>query len=229
MSKVLIIIPTYNRPELCAQAVQSVMDQSFADWELVISKNGMAIHLERYLELLDPIIDNRCNVIYSDPAGLGHGLNAALEYARTSLMDGPYDYFAILDDDDVWKPDFLGRMTDAAIKSRYDVIHCMQEQKPVAMQGNGRPLRPELLRGQNYINFPMCLFKYDLVDRVGEFDNSAGPSVDWDWHLRCLQTGAGYGFLPLVLITHHWHDDNYCLIAPPSDYVRRKIEKGAYD
>lgn len=229
MTKILIIVPTYNRPEMCATAVQSIMDQTFTDWELVISKNGMAIHLERYLELLDPIIDNRCNVIYSEPAGLGHGLNAAIDFTSKGSDGGPFDYFAVLDDDDEWKPDFLERMTDVAIKSRYDVIHCMQDQKPDAVQSNGQPLRLDRIRGQNYISFPMCLFQYNLIDRVGEFDNKAGPGVDWDWHLRCLQAGAKYGFLPLALVTHYWHDDNYCLTTPDCDYVRSKIEEGDYD
>ena len=84
------------------------------------------------------------------------------------------------------------------------------------------------IRRENWINFPMCLFKADLFERVGGFCNEAGPATDWDWHLRCLKAGARYQFVPQTLVTHHWHGGNYCLGTNNTRFIRQRMEAGVY-
>lgn len=84
-----IIVPTYNEPILLRRCIQSVLDQSCPDWELLISPDDGKDY-SFYTEL-----DSRIKVISSDQvkSGPGPARNRALQYAQGSAI-------ACLDDDD---------------------------------------------------------------------------------------------------------------------------------
>ena len=87
------------------------------------------------------------------------------------------------------------------------------------------------MHGHNAINFPMCLFRASLVERVGQFCNEAGPATDWDWNLRCINADAQYTFVPETLVTHYWHDGlspNYCLTHDANEFICQRQKEGVY-
>jgi len=221
-NEVLVLVPTLNRPRMCRRAVDSLLHQDFASWDLVIVKNGgdSAEYGKVFADLLS---HPRIRLLVMHEAGLGNALNAGL-----SLYLAGHQYFANLEDDDEWDPTFLRRMHQEAQKSAADVVHCLQRQKPGQKQSNGGPMDVKMLRHRNWINFPMCLFRSSLVERVGLFCNEAGPATDWDWHLRCTAVGATYRFIHEVLVTHHWHGSNYCLQQQDSQFVKEKLKAGGY-
>ncbi|NNM86108.1 MAG: glycosyltransferase family 2 protein [Phycisphaerales bacterium] len=93
---VSIILPTYNRGTLIAPAIDSVLHQTFTDFELIIIVDGST---DDTMQRLAPY-RNRARIEYQANAGLGAARNHGLKLARSR-------YVAFIDDDDTWHPEKL--------------------------------------------------------------------------------------------------------------------------
>lgn len=223
-NRVLVIIPTVDRPKMCRRAIDSLLQQTYTDWDLVIAKNGAGA-VEPYAQMTRDLLSNlHIRLLVLPGKGLPYALNETLHAFALG-----HEFFANLEDDDEWGPEFLATMVGALEKGG-DVAHCLQTQVPGQRQSNGGPMDTHRIKVRNWINFPMCLFRTDLwTDRVAvTFCPEAGPATDWDWHLRCLQAGASYKFVQKTLVTHHWHGRNYCLAANQEAFIKDRIKKGVY-
>ena len=92
MPQVSIIIPTYNRADTIVRAVDSVLAQTFTDWELIIVNDGST---DNTAELLSGL-DARVKVINQPNGGVTVARNTGLRYATG-------EFFAFLDSDDQWR------------------------------------------------------------------------------------------------------------------------------
>jgi glycosyltransferase involved in cell wall biosynthesis len=107
MPKVSIITRTKDRPLLLERAMNSVLSQSFDDWEHIIvnddvNKDSAYALAQKYAEQYN----GRLNVIYNKtPQGLEVAANTAFEQVKG-------EYFVIHDDDDSWQPDFLKKTVE---------------------------------------------------------------------------------------------------------------------
>jgi len=200
------------------------VQQNFAAWDLGIVKNGGDGNTGQYITALERFLSHpRIHLLVTFQRGLGNALNEGIRHFAAG-----HEYFANLEDDDEWHPEFLRTMYREAGESAADVAHCLQLQEPNQRQSNGGPMNTNAIRHCNWINFPMCLFRMGLFDKVGGFCNGAGPATDWDWHLRCLKAGARYHFVPKTLVTHHWQGDNYCLRASGRSFIQKRMREGVY-
>ena len=95
--KVSVIIPTYNRAEYLGEAIQSVFDQTFEDFEILIVDDGSTDDTQ---QLVLSFHDPRLRSFYQNNCGISAARNAAIRSA-----DG--EYIAFLDSDDVWLPELL--------------------------------------------------------------------------------------------------------------------------
>jgi len=243
--KVLIVIPTLNRPELCARAVQSVLRQKYKDWGCLVWLNGGPTDelLDSYELALWSAIDSRegwprkTAIETSARSGLGAALNDALLYG---FDERPFDkrpsqvlYWMNLEDDDELDPDYLEVMVAALEESGADVVNCLQRQVPRKIQSDGGPMDAEHLLRRNWINWPMCLWRREVYAKVGPIAEDVGPATDWDYHLRCVAAGIKYHHVEQALVTHHWHDGgggspNYCLQVDGKPHIARKRAGGIY-
>ena len=224
---VLVAIPTLNRPDMCCRAVKSLLHQKYTNWNLVIAKNGGSFNTDEYVKALSGVLDHpKIRFLVLPKRGLGYALNEAFHH----FYEG-HAYFANLEDDDEWGASFLTTMVKTLEETAADVAHCVQLQVPKPIQSAGEPMDTDMLKRHNWINFPMCLFRTDLVRKVKGFTNEAGPATDWDFHLRAVQAGARYVFVNKAMVTHHWHATNYCVTHKRggSIYVKEQIKGGHYD
>jgi len=101
VDRVGVIIPTQNRPTMTAEAVQSVVEQTFSDWQLVIVDDGSTDDNRDALRaaLVD---DPRVSIVET---GGPVGPRRARQVGFDALGDP--DFVAILDSDDVWLPEKL--------------------------------------------------------------------------------------------------------------------------
>src|ERR1700742_4409771 len=97
---VSIILPTYNRLRFLPEAVQSVLGQTTADWELIVVDDGSTDESVTWLESLR---DPRISILRTRHTGNRSALRN-LGVARTS---GPW--IAFIDSDDRWHPEKLRR------------------------------------------------------------------------------------------------------------------------
>ncbi|PUB79824.1 MAG: hypothetical protein B6D77_09750 [gamma proteobacterium symbiont of Ctena orbiculata] len=89
--KVSVIIPTYNRAELLLKTVQSVLAQTYQDFEIIIINDGSSDNTETVIKDYSPKI----RYLNQENAGLNATRNRALKLAQG-------EYIATLDDDDIW-------------------------------------------------------------------------------------------------------------------------------
>src|SRR5688572_27381504 len=92
--KVSIIMPTYNRAHLIMETIESVLDQSYNNWELIIVDDGSEDNTE---DLIAQIKDDRIQFHKAGRTGMVSKIkNAAIRKASADLI-------AFLDSDDLWE------------------------------------------------------------------------------------------------------------------------------
>jgi glycosyltransferase involved in cell wall biosynthesis len=91
---VSVIIPTYNRAELVTRAIESVLTQTYKNYEIIVVDDGST---DNTGELLRRRYGNRIQYIYQDNAGVSSARNTGINASRFELV-------AFLDSDDVWLP-----------------------------------------------------------------------------------------------------------------------------
>jgi glycosyltransferase involved in cell wall biosynthesis len=106
--EVSIILPTYNRVDVIGRAVASILRQSHQDWELIVIDDGST---DGTIERLDGL-DGRIRCLRQANQGVAAARNAGLRAARGR-------YFAFMDSDDEWRPQFLA-LTTAFLRAHPD-------------------------------------------------------------------------------------------------------------
>jgi glycosyltransferase involved in cell wall biosynthesis len=108
---VSIILPTFNRADVIRRAVDSVLAQTFADWELLVIDDGSTDHTA---DVIDGI-DSRVRLIRQKNAGVYAARNTGLTHARGRFI-------TFLDSDDAWLPHYLAITTGFLNRSPDDQI-----------------------------------------------------------------------------------------------------------
>jgi glycosyltransferase involved in cell wall biosynthesis len=107
-----VIIATYNRFDMCVEAVRSALAQTHTNLEAIVIDDQSTD--ERYATLVQQINDPRLKYIRLDPGSkqaLGKASPGYVRNAGIRAFKG--DYIAILDDDDVWLPTKIQRQLSA--------------------------------------------------------------------------------------------------------------------
>jgi succinoglycan biosynthesis protein ExoO len=111
--KVSIIIPAYNTEKYIARALQSALEQTEKDIEVIVVDDGST---DNTLEVIKSFLDKRIKLIINGSnAGPSHARNCALREARG-------DWIAILDSDDWYAPERLAKLLDAAYLQNADLV-----------------------------------------------------------------------------------------------------------
>ena len=113
---VSIIIPIYNKEEYLSECIDSVINQSYANLEIILVDDGST---DSCAEICDAYAkaDNRITVIHKKNAGLASSRNAGLK-----IIKG--DFFAFVDADDYILPDFVEKLVELAVKDKSDIVAC---------------------------------------------------------------------------------------------------------
>jgi glycosyltransferase involved in cell wall biosynthesis len=113
--KVSVIIPTYNRSNLITEAVESVLQQSFADFEVLVIDDGST---DNTRSVITQISDNRVKYFYKENGGAASARNSGIGRAEG-------EYIAFLDSDDLWPKEYLAVMTSRLDNTPdYGVAYC---------------------------------------------------------------------------------------------------------
>ncbi|HOG62162.1 MAG TPA: glycosyltransferase family 2 protein [Sedimentibacter sp.] len=114
--KISVIMLTYNREELLTRAIDSILNQTFKDFEFIIVDNGST---DRSGAIADEyaLKDSRIKIIHREQGNIGSGRNAGLDAATG-------EYVAFIDDDDYAESDFLEFLYNLAKKHNADIAVC---------------------------------------------------------------------------------------------------------
>ena len=182
---------TYNRPQFIGRAIESVISQDFTAWELLVVHDGPNEEIVSVMENWEKI-DSRIRYFHRVKGGnIADATNFGLKHARG-------EYIAILDDDDFWPvPDKLSRQVKFLDESP-DYAGCGAG--VIAMDENGaetaryyKALTDRQIRRLALVANPMAhstgMFRRDLIEKCGYYDQTLEGFQDWDMWLKLGQLG----------------------------------------
>jgi glycosyltransferase involved in cell wall biosynthesis/peptidoglycan/xylan/chitin deacetylase (PgdA/CDA1 family) len=199
--KVSIIIPAYNAAETFAETLETVLAQTYPDWEAIIVNDGSSddtAAIAASFAKRDP----RIRLISQSQGGEGAARNTGIRLAR-------FDWLFFLDADDWILPACLERITNALMNNPgLDAVHCGWAR--IAPDGTlvGEHRCPQtgdlFLAFANLCAFPVhaCMIRRAFVEAVGYFDTSLRTCADWDLWQRVARMGARFGSVSDVLVRY---------------------------
>ncbi len=168
---VSIVMCTYNRADFIRQTIESIQDQTFTNWELLVMDNGSTDNTK---EVIDEIADGRISYHRFDPTSTGRLRNIAFSKAWGN-------YIALMDSDDLWLPEKLQKQIDLLkenpeIKFSFtnsqdfigdlQVVHTLnQPTTGTAIQNAFLPM----LRSELFPPIQTFLFEKECLDVCGRF------------------------------------------------------------
>jgi glycosyltransferase involved in cell wall biosynthesis len=179
---VSIVIPTRNRPQMLGAAIESVLAQTFTDYEIVVVINGPDNPATP--KTFEAATSTGCRIVRVERAGIAVALNAGIEAARG-------EWIAFLDDDDLWEPNRLEAELKVASAASADVVFCNIVKFNATRSALEPPLRPpasmsvaEAMTLKNYGGgcSPAMARRAAILD-VNGFDETL-DSPDWDLWMR---------------------------------------------
>ena len=195
-----VAVPLYNTPEdLLREMIDSVIAQSFENWELCLADGSDAEHavvgeICRELAAREPRIRY---LKLTENRGISENTNAALEMARG-------DYIALLDHDDLLMPNALYEVRAAVDKTGADFLYSDELifQSPRIDRVIGIRFKPSFspdsLLTNNYICH-LAVFSRELLEKAGRFDRRFDGSQDHDLVLRLTHRARGIAHIAKVL------------------------------
>lgn len=178
---VSVVMPTFNRAHILAEAIGSVLEQSYPDWELLVCDDGST---DRTAQVVAQMADPRIRYLAFEKANGAVARNRGLALARG-------DYIAYLDSDNLWHPHYLATMLRVllAAPSRPCAYAAYLDTEIVGTRVEWRglaaePFDPLRLAAANFIDLNTICHHRHLTDWLGGFDAALPRVQDWDLALR---------------------------------------------
>ncbi|OGO23189.1 MAG: hypothetical protein A2144_11180 [Chloroflexi bacterium RBG_16_50_9] len=210
MPKVSVITPTYNRAHLISQSIQSVLNQTFSDFEIIIVDDGST---DNTREVLDSFKDPRIKYTWQENGGPSVARN-------TGIKASSGDYIVFLDSDDVLVRNALEkgvRVLDAhpEVGFSYGQAYLMDERGRVFGFRKHRDRGSHILNGieeirkaivnGNHIPTSTIMARRSCLEEVGTFDDAFRyGSEDFDLLVRLARLhSVAYIAEPLIKYRVH--------------------------
>jgi glycosyltransferase involved in cell wall biosynthesis len=202
--EVSVIIPTYNRGWIIKEAIDSVLAQTFNEYELIVVDDGSE--------------DNTAEILagYNSKIQVIGQANQGVSAARNrGMISSSGRFIALLDSDDLWLPEKLNKQI-FFFRNNPDAMICQTQEIWIR---NGKRVNPckhhKKLSGMIFEpSLSLCLvspsavmFKRELIDRVGLFDENLPACEDYDLWLRVSLGLPIYLIDEALIIKRGGHED----------------------
>ena len=204
--KVSVIIPTYNSAQYIRKAVQSVFDQTYKDYEVIVVDDGSTDNTREIIKQYE----GRIKYFFQENKGSALARNQAIKLSQGELI-------AFLDSDDTWLPhklktqmNYLSEHPDVALI--HSNISFMQDnqlisfKKAIAERHKGFSIFGELYLG-NFITTSTVVLSRDCLNSVGLFDEDLRQGQDYDLWLR-IAAKFRIGYQDIITTIYRIHDKN---------------------
>ena len=182
MPSVSVIIPTFNRAEKVVRAIESVISQTFTDFEIIVVDDGSADGTENAVARFDKRI-----IYITHPSNLGVSAarNTGVKKSRAPLI-------AFLDSDDHWLPEKLA-VQAGFFNNHPEALACQTEEIWIRKGRRVNPKKKHLKPSGDIFepSLKLCLvspsavmLKRSLLEEVGLFDEDLPACEDYDLWLR---------------------------------------------
>jgi glycosyltransferase involved in cell wall biosynthesis len=182
MPKISVVIPAYNAMTYLPKTLESVLTQTFTDFEVLIINDGSS---DTILNWSASVTDPRVKLISQDNQGLSGARNTGIAQAKG-------EYIAFLDADDLWKPTKLEKQVryfednpDVGLVHNWTIL-IDETDKPTGEQWNPH------LEGNvweqiiviNSVSSGAAIVRRCCFETVGVFARDLSGTADWDMWIR---------------------------------------------
>lgn len=206
--KVSVIIPTYNCAQYICEAINSVLNQTFKDIEIIVVDDGSTDNTRSELRAL--IEDNQITYRYQENRGASSARNHGIREAKGH-------YIAFLDADDQFLPQMIERCVEELDRDEYDLVSV---DNYIAYVSGGKTIKKEIQSyewiekdpGELYLTFlkvggiggvHKAVFRRYVFEKVGYFDTSLEIYEDLDLWIRIAKNGARWKHIREPLLIYH--------------------------
>ncbi len=181
--RISVIIPTYNRAEFLVEAIRSVLNQTFKDYEIIIVDDGSTDNTKAVLQKFS----NKIRYFYQENKGVSTARNRGIKEASG-------EYIAFLDSDDIWKINKLSKQIELIeSNTKIGLVCCLMD----AVDSKGKLLnqiKPKVYPGRNFeeailrgATYPSTFFiRRECFEEVGLFNENIVIFEDLDLYLRIV-------------------------------------------
>jgi len=199
-----VIMPAYNASLFIGEAIESVIQQTYTEWELVIIDDGST---DSTCNVVEPFLrDNRIRLIKQQNSGVSKARN-------TGVCNASGQWIAFLDADDLWLPQKLHLQMKCAEENRdLALVHTsafrfrarLSEAEPISnpVYDKSDPYKSLLM--YDFIITSSVMVSKECIKAVGCFDENLFGPEDWDLWIRIAKDFKIYKVdMPLVYYREH--------------------------
>ena len=204
--KVSVLIATWNRKNLLRKAIESVLRQSFSDWEIIVADDGSNDGTEEMMAAYCRQ-DGRIRYLKGSHAGrIAVASNRGLVAARG-------EYIAILDDDDYWIDREKLKKQVAFLDKNPEYVACGGGMIVIDEWGKekAKVLKPE--KDENIKKYALLanpiihsasMFRRTVAEKIGNYSETLSQFADWDFWLKLGLVGKLYNFPEYFVRYYMW-------------------------
>ena len=182
---VSIIMPAYNAEKTIVESIESVLRQTYTNWELIVVNDGSK---DSTTAVVLAIYDERLRLIEQENGGVANARNNGINNAKGQ-------YIAFLDSDDLWVEEKLERQIRTLVGGKHkmcfsktwcfgeNINHTSDCFVNVALDFEDK----DKILVYDFIPILTVLIAKDVLDEVGYFDERFQGVEDWDLWIRVLQ------------------------------------------
>ncbi len=211
MELISIVVPTYNRAQLIAEALDSIVSQSYRPLEIIVVDDGSTDETEdvlrRWGDLNEKENDLALHTIYQPNQGGNVARNRGIAEARGR-------YIAFLDSDDRWHPSKLGKQLAVFVGDQgIGGVYCGVQHVDLETGRITEPARRSYPQGNildqmliKDVTAPTSTYvvRREVFEKVGTFDVELQARQDWDMWIR-LAADCEIGCVARALVDYREH------------------------
>ena len=203
--EISVIITTYNRQQFLQRAMESVLTQTFSNFELIIIDD----HSDIPPSINIPPGEDR--VI---PLRLPINTGYQVRPKNVGIMCSSGKYIAYLDDDNVFLPDHLEILYNAIVKTQADVVYGDRVYKSTVpnekrfMGKMSYDYDLSKINQGNYIDTSDIMHTIQAINDIGFWDIFWERKADWLLMVKFGKAGKKIVHVPKIITEYFWHDSN---------------------
>lgn len=197
-----VIIPAYNQGQYLRQAIESVLNQTCQDFEIIVVDDGSTDDTQQAARSFD---DPRLSYVYQSNRGLSAARNTGIRKSSGELI-------TFLDSDDLFLPQKL-EILSAELERRHELGFVAGQAVPIDENGEkvgqiiSVPIPEPSVRLLlwNPLHVGSTLVRREWLDCAGYFDENLRAYEDWDMWLRLARCGCSMGWVAQPVSLYRFH------------------------
>jgi spore maturation protein CgeD len=199
MCRISVILTSYNNPNYLTRAIDSVLNQTYNNYELIIADDNSS-NLE-VINIINRYTHLENVIAFSSDIEEEYRLNTARYATQINTAVGLFstgDYLCYLADDDYYYPEILQKFSESIEKYGYDVLYCNQEVVDVDDNKCGIRFPDKILDdGMDILDHNQVITSRFAFDSVNGWEDDAGCWGGADGYFWRRLSEKGHKFYPI--------------------------------